>query len=122
MGNVLRRGNCKKPSDAANAAPPTPADLSDAAVRRVVDAFLRNPDVNQTYLPDAIERRLYYNVIKLFLGVLSESLKHARVELLGHQIVLHMDPMALSPPAAAAAVLPVPAPAAPAATPKSFHI
>jgi hypothetical protein len=107
MGNVFRRhAKTPAPAPAPAPTPPTAADLSDAAVRRVVDAFLRNPDVNQTYLPDAIERRLYYNMIKLFLGVLSESLKHARVELLGHQIVLHMDPMALSPPPPMAAAAP----------------
>jgi len=110
MGNIFRRPTPKNAAEPA--APPTPAALSDAAVRRIVDAFLRNPDVNQTYLPDAIERRLYYNMIKLFLGVLSESLKHAKVELLGHQIVLHMDPMVLPPEQAAA----------PAAAPKSFAL
>lgn len=78
-----------------------PADnVEDDAVKAIVDKFLKNDLINNPYIPDFIERRLYANVVKLVLGMLKETVEASNIDILGHRISFTFSPISspISPP------------------------
>lgn len=67
------------------------------AINRLVDQFLANELVNNKFIPDAVERKMYCNVVRMIVGLLKVSVDHASLEVLGHRFVISMTPV---PPAA----------------------
>lgn len=75
MGNIL-----KKPKK------PTTNTTEDQVIHKIVDRYLSNHMINNTVIPDSIERQIYTNILKLAIGLLKDTLEHTHVEVLGHKI------------------------------------
>lgn len=97
MGNVIRRIlPCKREQEKqADKAERTdtltvPSGVSEDAIRKIVDTFMKNSKINQRFIPDAIERQIYQNVIVLLMAVLEESLKTAQIQFMGHALTVHI--------------------------------
>jgi hypothetical protein len=65
--------------------------LDDAALDAMVTDILANEHVNVTFLPDAVERHLYRNVIRLILGLLEESLERIEIKVMGQTLSLAIN-------------------------------
>lgn len=72
---------------------PTDDASENDAVNAIVEKFLKNDLVNNPYIPDFIERRLYANVVKLVLGMLKETVEASNVDILGHRISFTFSPI-----------------------------
>jgi hypothetical protein len=81
MGN---RPSCQSPTTTTN--------VSEDRIREVVNRFLENEEVNIGFVPDAVERRIYINVIKILLNLAQEMSKDASVSFLGHEITFTLAP------------------------------
>ena len=68
----------------------------DRAIDAVVDKFLLNEFVNNKYIPDVIERRMYRNVIKMSIGAMKTTFDNVSVEILGHKLTINIEPMIAS--------------------------
>ena len=66
----------------------------DKAIDAVVDKFLANEFVNNKYIPDVIERRMYRNVIKMSIGCMKTTFDNVHVEILGHKLSINIEPVA----------------------------
>jgi hypothetical protein len=66
--------------------------ISDKHVDEYIDQLLSDKKVNITLLPDAIEHRIYKNVILTLLQVLSTTCDQTKISILGHDLTIHIDP------------------------------
>ncbi len=73
-------------------------DLMDKNINAIVDKFLKNKMVNNQYIPDFIERRMYANMIKLMIGLLKETAETSSINVLGHTISFKIDPISDTSP------------------------
>ena len=53
--------------------------------------------INNTVIPDSIERQLYTNILRLAIGILKDTLEHTHVEVLGHKIKFVLEPSGTEP-------------------------
>jgi hypothetical protein len=65
--------------------------LDDATLDAMVTDILANDHVNITFLPDAVERHLYRNVIRLILGIVEESIERFEIGFLGQRVTLTLN-------------------------------
>ncbi len=65
--------------------------LDDAALDAMVANILANEHVNMKYLPDAVERHLYRNVIRLVLGLVEESLERIEISFMGQTLTIGVN-------------------------------
>jgi hypothetical protein len=66
--------------------------ISDKCVDEYIDRLLGDKKVNITLLPDAIEHRVYKNVIITLLHALSSTFDQTKISILGHDITMHITP------------------------------
>lgn len=90
MGGFLSRRACKRKECNAAAAPETEEDV---VIDRIVDRYIANDRMNNRLIPDAIERRIYRNLLKMVLGAMQDTVGHARMEFLGHEVTVTMRPV-----------------------------
>ena len=43
-------------------------------------------------MPDCIERKIYFNVINLILGLIDETTSNTEIQVLGHSIKFYLQP------------------------------
>lgn len=60
--------------------------LSNARIEEFVASLLDDETVNISWIPDVVERQLYFNVFNLLLRVLSDVLDESSVSFIGHQL------------------------------------
>lgn len=95
MGNrIFKLFSTRKPREE----PDGPLDHQDRVLDNIVIRFLENENINNRYIPDAIERRMYRNVLKLVIGHLSEVVEGTRFDVLGHRISLSITPIPAAEP------------------------
>ncbi len=58
-----------------------------------VDEILRDQNININYFPDAVERKLYRNVLILVFSLLNKSIDTASIQFIGHEIKFTMSPL-----------------------------
>ena len=63
----------------------------DAAVAAFVKGLVK--DANLTAVPDAIEMKLYTNVVKVALAFLMQAVKGASVDFMNHRITFKIEPI-----------------------------
>lgn len=68
------------------------AATNDAVLERVADTWLQNQAVNQSWLPDALERALYANCLKIIFRLLDLLAVSTRITLCGHSLQLQLTP------------------------------
>jgi hypothetical protein len=66
--------------------------ISEAAIEAVVHDILADPDLNLSLVPDAIEAKIYQKLIRQVLLSLGKMTDQIRLEVLGHQIRLVLEP------------------------------
>ena len=68
------------------------AAASDRAISILVDRYISNEMVNNPFVPDFIERRIYKNIIKLVVGIMTETLDSSNIVVLGHRVTFNIVP------------------------------
>ena len=72
---------------------PSPSKKStDDVLDDIVERYMKNELINNPAIPDWIERRLYKNVLKLAIGVASDTLNNTNFEVLGHEVNVSIKP------------------------------
>lgn len=66
--------------------------VSTEAIEAVVAAFMEEDGLNSPLIPDALERKLYKNTLKLVMTTLHKALETTHVELLGHRVTFQLAP------------------------------
>jgi hypothetical protein len=65
---------------------------TDNILDEIVDRYMKNNLINNPAIPDWIERKIYKNVLKLAIGVASDTFNNTNFELLGHNISVSIKP------------------------------
>lgn len=64
---------------------------TDADIDAIVATILENDAVNIDFIPDALEARVYRNVVRLVLGLLEESLDNVDISLFGRKLTIKLE-------------------------------
>lgn len=105
MGNKLSFLNMKHrskyihtPKNTSRETPlPEQKTPEDIAIDTIIDRFLHNEHINQRFIPDAMERRIYRNTLKMVVAMLRDTVEHAGITVLGHRIQFVMTPLSTIP-------------------------
>ena len=74
MGNIIGKKKAAKP------------EIAEDVIHKIVDRYLANNMINNTVIPDSIERQIYTNILRLAVGLLKDTLEHTHIEVLGHKV------------------------------------
>ncbi|KAI2492416.1 hypothetical protein MHU86_22155 [Fragilaria crotonensis] len=66
--------------------------IDEEILEQVADRLLMNSSVNQTLVPDVVERQLYINCLKLIFHMLDSIAYSLRITFCGHDLRLHFEP------------------------------
>ena len=58
----------------------------------MIDDFMKDKAINQTWIPDYIERTIYKNVLKLVVALMAQIIDGIEITVMGHKIVMDMRP------------------------------
>ena len=70
--------------------------IDDKVLEEVAARLLANKAVNQTFIPDFVERQLYVNCLKLVFRVLDSIAATFRITVCGHDMRLRFEPTSIS--------------------------
>jgi hypothetical protein len=70
--------------------------LDEIVLEMVARRLLDNKAINQRFLPDVLERKLYVNCLKLVFRLLGMMAESVRIVLCGHEIRLHLSKVTAS--------------------------
>lgn len=73
--------------------PEPPRSDADRAIDAIVERLLNDEHVNQRFIPDALERRVYHAVIGATIGVIREVAANSYVDFLGHRLSFSFEPL-----------------------------
>lgn len=92
MGNRLCRGT---PPANETDLPHIEDELTpeEEAVNAIVERYIRNEKINNRFIPDAVERRIYRNTLKLIIGIMKDTVENASIDVLGHKVTFTMTPL-----------------------------
>ena len=62
------------------------------SIKKLVNHLLENDNINNTYIPDFIERKLYENIFTLLIGLLKDTLENANIKFLNQNIRFKITP------------------------------
>jgi len=65
---------------------------TDEILDSIVDRYMKNDLINNPAIPDWIERKMYKNVLKMTIGIASDTINNSEFEFLGHIISLNVRP------------------------------
>lgn len=71
----------------------TSQTVSNAAIEKFVDELLVDPNINIYMLPDSIEKPLYMNTLKIFLGIIQKMFNNTSLDIIGHQVTMNLEPI-----------------------------
>ena len=66
-------------------------NAQERAINDIVDRYMKS-SLNSPLLPDAVERALYKNMLRMTIGILSDTMNTSSVDILGHKLTLKMVP------------------------------
>jgi hypothetical protein len=66
--------------------------LSDEQIGKMVENIMAT-DKNIKYLPDAVEKQIYINVLKMVLNIVDECVDGTSFQFLNHKVRLSMHPI-----------------------------
>jgi hypothetical protein len=97
MGNIFNKPKKPKASDqniSTNTEEQSPiaSAICDSEINKIVDMFMLDRDINQQFIPDVIERKIYFKAIKILLHLIKQSVSTAQIEFMGHTISLSIHP------------------------------
>ncbi len=62
------------------------------SISKMVTNILNNEEMNNIYIPDFIERKLYENILKILVSVLTEVLENTNIKILNQNITFNITP------------------------------
>lgn len=65
----------------------------DLVINMIVDRYLKDEHINNKFIPDVVEKRIYRNILRLITGLAKDTLGHANIQILGHQINFNITPI-----------------------------
>ena len=65
--------------------------VSSNTLDEIIDKLISNKDVNMTYIPDAVERQIYRNLLIYFFGILKEVIRSSKIEFFNHEITFTIN-------------------------------
>jgi hypothetical protein len=95
MGNRCSTQDCSAPGkeEPDLEAPIEEEDpISDTAIEAFVAERLEDDDINNKFIPDFIEKRLYKNMMKFILQIVLVTVRKTKIELFGHEIAMTLRP------------------------------
>jgi hypothetical protein len=96
MGNYLSRKKCKKDEQPTIQEEVYEDDdvltAEEEVINSIVERYLKDSRINSKLIPDAVERKIYRNVLKMIVGILKDTVENANIDLLGHRINFSMVP------------------------------
>eukprot|EP00980_Cylindrotheca_fusiformis_P020145 scaffold7212_cov165-Cylindrotheca_fusiformis.AAC.5 len=78
------------------------ASVNDEVLETIAERLLDNRAINQTLVPDAIERQLYQNCLKVIFRALQILSNSFQINLCGHDVQISIEPSSLEESALAA--------------------
>jgi hypothetical protein len=66
--------------------------VNDKILEQVADRLLANPTINSPLVPDAVEREVYVNCLKVIFRVLMVIANSFRLTICGHDLLFAMEP------------------------------
>ena len=69
--------------------------MEDEIFEKLVARLLENEMVNNRYIPDALERRIYINLFKVIVGHMKHAASNTSVQFLGHELTFTITPIPL---------------------------
>lgn len=99
MGNILCKKNkvSKVQNNKNNDQNSSKLSLEDDTINSIVDRYLKNPSMNNTLLPDVVERMIYINILRMLIGILNDSFANAHIDMLGHRVTFFVQPLPTTP-------------------------
>jgi hypothetical protein len=64
----------------------------DEIIDDIIERYMKNDLINNPAIPDWIERKIYKNVLKLSIGLISDTFNNTEIEFLGHSITVSIKP------------------------------
>lgn len=71
-----------------------PSFVSPEIVAQMVEQMLADPMTNLSFVPDFMERPMEQKALTYLLKALAKTVDTTRIEIAGHEILLHMQPVA----------------------------
>lgn len=69
----------------------------DTAVRQFVNKLLEDVKLNNSMIPDAMERKMYFELFETLLEVLKKVADTTVIEFLNHRITIKIEPLVTEP-------------------------
>lgn len=91
MGQVFSCG--KKSMTQVEPEKELPKNPTHDIIDQIVDRYIRDELINQRYIPDGLEKRIYKASLRLVFGVVKDTLENSHVEVLGHRIGFTITPI-----------------------------
>lgn len=60
-------------------------------LEKYINDLLKNKNINNSLIPDTIERNLYINILKLLINHIKEITDTIRIEFIGHVFTIKME-------------------------------
>jgi hypothetical protein len=67
-------------------------NTTDEILDDIIERYMKNDLINNPAIPDWIERKIYKNILKMVIGILTETAENTDLELLGHTISVSVKP------------------------------
>ena len=65
------------------------------AIRKLVDGILKDKDINNQFIPDVLERKIYENVLEVVMSQIKLTLESTKIEFMNHEINFVVKPIAI---------------------------
>lgn len=83
----------------ANTSSVTPSidydNTREKAIDAIIDRLMADDNVNQRFIPDIIERKLYKNMMSIIIGLAQETIQNSSIDVLGHRLSFTLTPLQL---------------------------
>lgn len=63
----------------------------ETAIRQLVDKYLKNDLVNNPFIPDFLERKIYNNLLKLVIGIMRETAESISIDVMGQRVTIKIE-------------------------------
>ena len=65
--------------------------VSKEAIKSYVDKILENEDMNISYLPDFVEKKIYENTFSILLNLLDDIMENIQINIINHKLVFDIQ-------------------------------
>ena len=66
-------------------------NISEEIIEKFIEDILKDQKINIEYLPDAVEKKIYKNVLLLVFALLNKTLDNTSIKFIGHEIKFSLE-------------------------------